>query len=109
MAQCYVDLLYLFYQRGADVRLLKMRSMYLIHTEHGQPYSAGGIRFLFDRARKRAGIQGVTLKDIRAEAATDADNQGYNESQLQTAPHILTQPQRATISAAVMHLSVRWF
>ncbi|MDE3023237.1 MAG: tyrosine-type recombinase/integrase [Pseudomonadota bacterium] len=129
MVQCYMDLLYLLYQRGTDVRLLrwdqikddgimfkpsktertsgikvlipisddmqkvfaklkdlsKMRSIYLIHTEHGQPYSANGIGSLFRRACKRVNIEGVTLKDIRAKAATDATNKGYLESQLQTA------------------------
>ncbi len=129
MVQCYMDLLYLLYQRGTDIRLLRwdqirddgimfkptktertsgakvlvpisddirkvfaklkdlgrMRSIYLIHTEHGQPYTAHGIGSLFRRACKRAGIEGVTLKDIRAKAATDAKNMGYKDLQLQTA------------------------
>lgn len=129
MVQCYMDLLYLLYQRGTDVRLLrwdqvtpegilfkptktertsgikvlvpigedalgvfdrlkksaKMRSVYVIHTEHGQPYTSNGIGSLFRRACARAGIEGVTLKDIRAKAATDAKTQGYKPEQLQTA------------------------
>lgn len=129
MVQCYMDLLYLLYQRGTDVRLLrwdqvtddgilfkptkterssgakvrvpigddacavlarikqigKMRSVYVIHTEHGQPYTSNGIGSLFKRACARAGILGVTLKDIRAKAATDAKQQGYRQEQLQTA------------------------
>ncbi len=129
MAQCYMDLLYLLYQRGTDVRLLrwdqitdegilfkptkterssaarvfvpigedtkavldraksirKMRSIYVIHTEHGQPYTSHGIGSLFERACERAGIEGVTLKDIRAKAATDAKKLGYGEAQIQTA------------------------
>lgn len=129
MVQCYMDLLYLLYQRGTDVRLLrwdqitpegilfkptkterssgtkvlvpigndtrvvlkrlkglsKMRSMYLIHTEHGQPYTGNGIGSLFRRAASRAGVQGVTLKDLRAKAATDAKKHGYKNDQLQTA------------------------
>ncbi len=127
MVRCYMDLLYLFYQRGTDVRLLrwdqikpegilftptkterscgtkvqvpigedaravlaqlknirKMRSVYIIHTEHGQPYTSNGIGSLFDRACQRAGISGVTLKDIRAKAATDAKSQGYSQDQIQ--------------------------
>lgn len=129
MVQCYMDLLYLLYQRGTDIRLLrwdqvttdsiifkptkterssgtkvtvligvdaravftrvktlgKMRSIYVIHTEHGQPYTSNGIGSLFKRACARAGIKGVTLKDLRAKAATDATKQGYEEKQLQTA------------------------
>lgn len=129
MVQCYMDLLYLLYQRGTEVRLLKwsdiqaggilfkptktehtsgkkvlvpvsddvmavinrlrrirnMRSIYLIHTQDGQPYAAHGIGTAFRRACERAKISGVTLKDIRAKAATDATSQGYTEQQLQTA------------------------
>lgn len=121
MVQCYMDLLFLLYQRGTEVRLLrwdqvteegiafkptkterstgakvfipmtdairsvlerakairKMRSMYLIHTEHGQPYTAHGIGSAFERACERAKVTGVTLKDIRAKAATDAKKLGY--------------------------------
>ncbi|MDZ4056035.1 MAG: tyrosine-type recombinase/integrase [Polynucleobacter sp.] len=129
MVQCYMDLLYLLYQRGTEVRLLrwdqvtpegitfkptktektsgikvmipmtsalrevldraksvgKMRSMYVIHTEHGQPYTAHGIGSSFDRAKERAGILGVTLKDVRAKAATDAKDQGYSMQEIQIA------------------------
>jgi integrase len=129
MVQCYMDLLYLLYQRGTDVRLLrwdqvtpegilfkptkterssgikvmipmseplravldrakslrKMRSMYVIHTEHGQPYTAHGIGSAFDRAKVRAKIKGVTLKDVRAKAATDAKDSGYEMDELQVA------------------------
>lgn len=129
MVQCYMDLLYLFYQRGTEIRLLrwdditpegilfkptktehssgkkvlvpigpdarrvlarlreikKLRSVYLIHTEHGQPYTAHGIGSLFKRAADRVGITGLTLRDIRAKAATDAKAAGYSEEQIQTA------------------------
>lgn len=129
MVQVYMDLLYLLYQRGTDVRLLKwdqvadtgilfrptktekssgarvlvpigedtrkvlerakslrrMASVYVIHTERGQPYTAHGIGSIFERACERAGVEGVTLKDIRAKAATDAKKAGYEERQLQTA------------------------
>jgi integrase len=129
MVQCYMDLSYLLYQRGTDIRLLrrdqvtdegiafkpskterssgrqvkvplsedakavlaraqglgKVRSIYVIHTEHGQPYTAGGIASLFKRACARAGVNGVTLKDIRAKAATDAKTLGYGEGQIQIA------------------------
>lgn len=129
MLQCYMDLLYLLYQRGTEIRLLrwdqvtpegikfkpskterssgitvfipmtqairevferarqvgKMRSMYVIHTEHGQPYTAHGIGSAFERAYKRAKVEGVTLKDIRAKAATDAKKMGYGMEELQVA------------------------
>jgi integrase len=129
MVCCYMDLLYLLYQRGTDVRLLKWsdvqgdslqvkptktegssgkqvsialtpavkavlaharalqktRSIYVIATEHGQPYTSHGIGSLFKRACKRAEITGLTLKDIRAKAATDAAKAGFTEEQLQVA------------------------
>ena len=124
-----MDLLYLLFQRGTDVRLMrvdeikpegieiiptktedssgvgvllplsnevksvlarikdisKMRSTFVIHTEHGQPYSASGVRSAFARAAKRAGVTGLTLKDIRSKAASDAKKQGYTVEQIQVA------------------------
>jgi integrase len=129
MVQCYMDLLYLFHQRGTEIRLLrwdrvkddgiefkpsktegssgakvlvpigddalevlarakrlkKMRSIYVIHTEHGQPYTAHGVGSLFARACKRAGVAGVTLKDIRPMAATGAKKAGYSDDEIQVA------------------------
>lgn len=124
-----MDLYYLMYQRGTDVRLLrtneldadeieftptktenssgatvrvavtqdmrdvvtklkkiaKLRSIYLIHDEQGQPLTSRKARDIFAKACNKAGICGITLKDIRAKAATDATKAGYSESQLQTA------------------------
>lgn len=129
MIQCYMDLLYLLFQRGTDVRLMrvdeikpegieitptktegssgakvmlplsddvravlarikrisKQRSTFVIHTEHGQPYTASGVRSAFARAAARAGVEGLTLKDIRSKAASDAAKQGYTVEQLQVA------------------------
>jgi integrase len=129
MIQCYVDLLYLTGQRGADIRLLRwsqvdgdvihfepsktlhstgakvdipitqaiaevlgrakalMRvksrlSPYVIHNLEGSPYAATGVRAAWDRARERAGIDGVTLRDIRAKHATDADRAGHSVEQI---------------------------
>lgn len=62
-----------------------MRSMYVIHTQHGQPYTAHGIGSAFERACERAKVSGVTLKDIRAKAATDANKMGYGLDDLQVA------------------------
>lgn len=129
MAACFMDLLFLFYQRGTEIRLLRwsdidektmtitftptkteetsngmvtiqigedaklvldkarslstIRSEYVIHNNIGDAYTASGIRSLFKRACKRAGISGVTLKDIRPMAATEAKRQGYNNAQIQ--------------------------
>ncbi len=129
MVQCYMDLLYLLFQRGTEIRLLrwdqigergivfkptkterssgkqvlvpltepvmevlgrarslgKTRSDYVIHTEHGHPYTASGIASLFKRACARIGVKDVTLKDIRAMAATDAAEKGFDDAQIQVA------------------------
>ena len=126
MVQVYMDLLFLVYQRGTEVRLLKWsaisddgivfkptktqrssgkavripltediravlasaralakcRSDYVISNEEGKPYTAHGIATLFNRARARAGSTGVTLKDIRATAATTAKESGFSEEQI---------------------------
>lgn len=127
MVKCYVELLYMLFQRGTEIRLLrwdqitpegivfkptktekkagtkvlwpitedvraifntakkvaKMGSMYIISNEQGQPYTTHGIATMFIRACKRAKIEGITLKDIRSKASTDAINQGYTMEQLQ--------------------------
>ncbi|MER2518588.1 MAG: tyrosine-type recombinase/integrase [Candidatus Accumulibacter phosphatis] len=129
MVQCYMDLLYLLYQRGTEIRLLKwadvrddgilfkpaktehssgakvlvpigddvrsvlsrvrqagkMRSLYVIHSEHGQPYTAHGIGSAFDKARSRAGLKGLTLSDLRSKAATDAKRLGHTDEQIKVA------------------------
>ena len=56
---------------------------YVIHTSNGKPYTASGLGTAWKRAAKRAGIQGVTLKDLRAKAATDAKKAGYSQGQIQ--------------------------
>jgi integrase len=61
----------------------KKRSAYVIHGEHGEPYTANGIAKLFKVACARLQIKNVTLRDIRAKAATDASTEGYTEAQLQ--------------------------
>ena len=126
MVRCYVELLYLIFQRGTEIRLLrwdqitanailftptktekkagtkvlwkisnevqvvldtakrvaKMSSIYVISNEQGQPYTTHGVATLFRRACVRAKVSGITLKDIRSKAATDAIQLGYTEEQL---------------------------
>jgi len=159
MVQCYMDLLYLLYQRGTEIRLMRWDkikpqgilfkptktenttgkevivqvgedvravldriksisngcSTFIIHTEQGTPYTASGIRTLFNRAAERAGISGVTLKDIRSKAASDAKKSGYTEEQIQVAlvhaeigttqDYIRDQP--APVSDVIMKLPKR--
>jgi integrase len=150
MVCCYMDLLYLLYQRGTDIRLLKWsdvqgdvlrvkptktedssgsqvaitltpavlavlkharalkkeRSVYVIATEHGEPYTANGIGSLFRRACRRAGVSGVTLKDIRAKAATDATRAGFSLEQLRIAlAHTDTSTTRQYIRSREIPLS----
>lgn len=129
MCAIYMDLLYLFHQRGTDVRLLKrdqvqgdsilfrptkterssgvrvkvpiteearqvidkaktiaqIQSIYLLSNEQGQPFDARYLGDTFKAACKKLEIEGITLKDLRAKAATDAKQAGYSQEQLQTA------------------------
>lgn len=62
-----------------------IKSMYVIHTHNGKPYSAWGIGSAWNRARERAGIDVGTLRDLRAKALTDAKENGYSMKQLQVA------------------------
>jgi integrase len=68
--------------------LSTVKSLYVIHTLAGRPYSASGLCTLWVRACVRAGIANATLKDLRAKALTDAKQMGYTKEQLQiTATH----------------------
>lgn len=60
----------------------KVRSLYVVHTLQGQPYTTHGIGDAWSRACERAGVVDATLKDIRAKAATDAKRAGYTRSQI---------------------------
>lgn len=60
----------------------KVRSLYVIHTLKGQPYTTHGIGDAWARACERAGVTDATMKDIRAKAATDAKKAGYSRSQI---------------------------
>jgi integrase len=60
----------------------KMSSMFVIHTPRGQVYTARGMRGAWNRACKRVGVEGITLKDIRSMAATDAIRQGFSRKQI---------------------------
>ena len=52
-------------------------SPFVVHNLEGSPYTAHGVGTAWERARKRAGIENATLKDIRAKHATDADLAGH--------------------------------
>lgn len=56
--------------------------MYLLGQRNGRLRSYRGVRDLFERARDLAGIQDVTLHDLRAKALTDAKRQGKDPQAL---------------------------
>ncbi len=73
-------------------KLGMVKGMYVIRTRHGHPYTSHGIGSAWKRACVRAGIEDVTLKDIRAKALTDAKRLGYSIEQLRVgAAHTDTQ------------------
>lgn len=58
-------------------------SHYLFHPKgKSTRYGYHGIKGAFDRARTKAGITDVTIHDIRAKAATDAEAEGLNPQEL---------------------------
>lgn len=63
----------------------KKECTYLFHTDEEQPYTTNGIGTAFRRAAERAGIEGATLKGLRAKALTDAKIAGYEMKQLRIA------------------------
>lgn len=63
----------------------KIKGVHVIHTLLGKPYGATGARSAWDRACERAGLDGYTVKDIRAKALTDAKRAGYNIEEIMVA------------------------
>ncbi|MTD32596.1 tyrosine-type recombinase/integrase [Paludibacterium denitrificans] len=70
------------WSQGRSINDDTKRSAYVICNGSGEPYSAHGIGTAWTRARARAGIEGVTLKDLRAKAMTDAKKAGYSLTQI---------------------------
>lgn len=71
------------------VRMLHIESEYVICSKNGKPYTASGIRSAWKRACKKIGLSGLTIKDIRAKALTDAVKAGYDLAQVQiSAAHV---------------------
>jgi integrase len=66
-------------------KIARMGSVFVFHTTKGQPYTASGIRSTWNRACKRAGVEGITLKDLRSMAATAAEASGFSRKQIQAA------------------------
>lgn len=56
-------------------------SFYIFHSKDGQPLTAQDMGKEFRKACRKAKVKGVTLKDIRAKAATDAKKRGYSNEQ----------------------------
>lgn len=60
----------------------KIAPIYLLGQRNGKKREYSGVRGLFDRAKKAAGIEGVTLHDIRAKSITDAKRVGLDSMAL---------------------------
>jgi integrase len=69
-------------QRARNAGIVKGMS-YVIHQGNGNAYSRNGIGSAWKRACKRAGVTGISTRQIRPTAATDAIAQGYTLKQLQ--------------------------
>lgn len=50
-----------------------LRSLYVIHTQHGQPYTQSGFQSLWQRTVKASGVADVHFHDLRALAVTDKE------------------------------------
>lgn len=55
---------------------------FVVSTLDGVYYKAKGVSTAWERARERAGILDVTLKDLRAKHATDAKRLGYSDEEI---------------------------
>lgn len=66
-------------------KLGKVKGMYVIHDQNGQPYTASALRRTWNAACQRAGIKGLTIKSIRRFAAQTARRDGATLEQIKTA------------------------
>lgn len=70
--------------RAKELRITKsMTSAFVIHTSCGTAYTSHGVGSAWERARRRAGVENATLKDLRAKHASDAERAGYRLDQIQ--------------------------
>lgn len=51
-----------------------LRSLYVLHTRKGQPYTISGFQSMWQRTVARSGVPDVHFHDLRARAVTDAEN-----------------------------------
>lgn len=68
--------------RQQQSKIARITPPYVVSTLDGSAYSAHGVGTAWERARDRAGIKDVTLKDIRAKHATDAKRLGYSDEDI---------------------------
>jgi integrase len=59
-----------------------IRALTLLHNRRGKAPDYSTVKIQFDKARRAAGIEDVTLHDLRAMAATEAKSQGKNPTAL---------------------------
>lgn len=59
-----------------------IRALTLLHNKRGKSPDYSTVKIQFDKARKAAEIEDVTLHDLRAMAATEAKRQGKNATAL---------------------------
>lgn len=50
-----------------------VRSLYVIHTQHGQPYTQSGFQSMWQRTLKKAGVRGIHFHDLKANAVTEKE------------------------------------
>ena len=66
-------------------KLYRVKSLHVIHTMHGDRYTAAGLRSAWDRACLAAGIENATIKDLRPMALSDAKQLRHTIEQLKDA------------------------
>jgi integrase len=59
-----------------------IRSLTLLHNRRGKAPDYSTVKIQFDKARRAASLDDVTLHDLRAMAATEAKSQGKNPTAL---------------------------
>jgi len=75
----------------------------ILLNSRGKPWDEHGFRSSFNKARKRAGIEGVTFNDLRGTAVTRLAIAGCTEAEIATITGHSTRDVRSILDAHYLH------
>ncbi|MBV9394252.1 MAG: tyrosine-type recombinase/integrase, partial [Methylobacteriaceae bacterium] len=87
----------------AALEALSTHAGRILLNSRGEPWNEHGFRSSFNKARKRAGIEGVTFNDLRGTAVTRLALAGCTEAEIATITGHTTRDVRSILDAHYLH------